>query len=295
MSTVPFIESKFNDLLNGAQAWQALYYRSSLCPCRNRGNGSPSTACLNCKGYGYTWSTPGVSQREEIFYYGSQKKPARLGSFVKTSDIVSVVGESNNSFTVTINQGLLEFSPTPNHGEALTVVYNSVSTITGSITSLMSRKEWATIGEVDHRDLQLTVDRYLADGTLNPAWDASEHDRFLVPEGKMRVQTTNYKGETDRLRYSYVYGLERIYSLNKQTYAPIDYLPVTHYTLVNGAIVWVSGQGPKAGEPYAVIYSAAPEFYVYKDLPQMRHQGDKPLPRRMALRLWELYPNASAS
>ena len=87
-------------------------------------------------------------------------------------------------------------------------------------------------------------------------------------------------------------SIERIYSVDRTTYVTTDYVETTDYTLVPGGINWVAGQGPALDTPYAVTYRAAPEYFVMAELPQVRHQGSKSLPRRVALRLFEKFPRA---
>ena len=120
-----------------------------------------------------------------------------------------------------------------------------------------------------------------------------EKDRFLVTGARLRKQEVLYRGERERLTYAYVFELSRVYSLG-QNFVPMEYGPMD-FRLEDGLILWNEGRGPQQGKPYTVQYTAAPEFYVHAELSQARHQGGKPLPRQVMLRIWELWPRPGAA
>jgi hypothetical protein len=300
--TVSFRPEKFTDVLNGAQSWQLVYFPSTICPCRHRSDGSPVLECANCLGYGYSWPQPEQLEQLATFYMGSETRPPVLEhAFVGPAALIEVRDEHGAVYgDATLVDGRVVFGATePPHGTEFTVRYLAPQTVRGLVTNLMSHREWREMGEVHHRDLHLTVDRYLktphTTDNLNPVWQLiGEHDRFLVPHARIRTQQVLHRGEREHLTYGYVFSVERCYSLTS-AFAPTEYLEGEDFTLENGAVVWAEGKGPTAGRPYAIVYEAAPEYYVWRDLPQVRHQGGLELPRRVALRLWEQYPRPGAS
>ena len=298
--TVPFDQDAFTRLLSGEQSWALLYFPATLCPCRDRGSNSPTPACKNCLGYGYTWTSPAVREFSESFYAGSETKPAVISYGVpEDRELRSVVDENGTTYDATLDDGLVIFGEEePERGTRFTVTYRAPEVVRGSVTNLNGHREWREGLELDPRDLHLTVDRFLTTPqgprVLNPAWEMGEKDRFLVTGARLRQQEILYRGERERLTYAYVFDVARVYTLSND-FVPQDFEQGVDFRLEDGAVVWLEGRGPQQGKPYAVCYTAAPEFYVHAELSQARHQGGKPLPRQVMLRLWELWPRPGAS
>lgn len=300
--TLDFDVEKFTELLSGRQTYQFLYFPALLCPCRNRSDGSPDRECTNCHGLGYTWSDPPTRTVVQEFYAGSVKKPAIIEHPWLPNDALTSVtlsSEPDDPLDARLDNGHVVFdSDPPEEGDLFIVEYEAPLTVRGLATQLSAHREWRDIGEFDVRDLHLTVDRttIFADGQTveNPAWSAGEHDRFLFPFAHVRRQDVLYRGETNRLTYAFVHHVDAVQSIDA-SYTPTLYEEGTDYTVTRGLVEWVAGRGPAANMPYVVNYIAAPEYYVLAGLPQVRHAGEHDLPRRLMLRVWELYrrPNAS--
>ncbi len=297
--TVAFNAARLTDVLAGAQSWQLIYFPSLICPCRNRGDGSPSLDCPHCRGYGYHWPDPALVEHTATFFMGSELRPPVLEHpWVAAAALIEARAGATVFTDARLEDGRVVFGATaPAHGAEFTVRYRAPQTVRGLVTNLKKHREWRDLGETHHSDLHLTVDRYLTvphtPANFNPVWDRiGEHDRFLVPHARTRTQQVLYRGEREHLTYGYVFAIERCYSLAPN---PIDYLVGTDFNIQDGRVVWVAGRGPANHWPYTIVYQAAPEYYVWRDLPQVRHQGGVALPRRVALRLWEQYPRPGAT
>jgi hypothetical protein len=192
-----------------------------------------------------------------------------------------------NNLAFTLDQGKVTLTNPPQYVD-IQVSYTTKEYVTGHAQSLMSNRALKDIGEAHLRDLVLTVTEKFHTGETNPAFYFGEHDRFLVLDGVTREQEVLFKGITDRTRYSYIYEVERVYSVDSDTGVTTDYVQGTHYTRAGNLFTWLVNIDK--GTPYTVTYRAAPEYFVLYELPQIRHQGSKWLPRKCALRLWQLYP-----
>lgn len=299
--SIPFQNERFTDVVTGEQSWQLVYLRASICPCRNPKDGTPTRACPHCHGYGYTWAQPQSRTVVETFYAGSTTRPARLAySFVSAESITSVETSAGQTIGWTLTDGIVIPDPPLPVGDEFVVEYTIPETIQGLVTRLTSKQDWREVGIVDLRDLHLTVtsmyDTPDGERIPNPAWSCAEHDRFVIPEARVRMQDLKRRGQEDHLTYSWVYSIERVFSISPESGMPvIEYEQDEDYTLDGGTITWQAGKGPRVGHHYAVIYDAAPEFYVRVNLPHMRHEGGKNLPRAVLLSSWEIYAKPGVS
>lgn len=300
--TWDFDVEKFTQMLSGKQAYQLLHFPALICPCRNRGDGSPDRECTNCGGLGYTWTAPESRTIQEAFYAGSQKRPAIIEHPWLQPEALTAVwldDEQETPIAAHLEDGHVVFDdPEPAAGARFIVEYEAPLVVKGLATQLSAHREWRDIGEFDVRDLHLTVDRtaILPDGDAidNPAWEAGEHDRFLFPFARVRKQDVLWRGTSDHLTYAFVHRIDTVQSIDP-AYVTTTYQESTHFTVDHGRIVWEPGEGPSDQMPYAVNYVAAPEYFVLASLPQVRHSDGQDLPRRMMLRVWELYARPGAS
>jgi len=295
---IAFHLEHFDELLNGEQAWRFLYLPASVCPCRDRATGSPQRECPRCRGYGYVWEAPAPVEQEAVFYRGSTSRPEALPLHVRPSDIVRV-WDGARDYRVTLEEGRIVFlDGEPPHGGEYRVRYLSPPVLMGHGQNLAGRKEIGDWGEMDHRDMSLTVPRRArAPGggwVENPAFYAGYPDRFVLLDARVKVHQVLYRGEEEDLLYAYVYRVLSCVGMEKD-FSTAPYAYGEDFTLEGGRVVWAPGRGPRTGRPYALTYIAAPEFYVFRDLPQVRGQGGHDLPRRLHLRIWELFPRPGAA
>ncbi|WP_027894446.1 hypothetical protein [Calidithermus chliarophilus] len=303
---VAFHLQHFDELLNGEQAWRLLYLPATACPCRDPASNAPQKACPHCKGYGYTWQPPATLTLEESFYAGSETRPPVLAyRHAKPEDLLEVTDERGNAYPqARLEEGgrvvFPDATPAPALGDEFKVRYRAPFTVLGHMQGLSSRRDFKAEGVYDHRDVTLTVPALTrlpgGEWAPNPAWEADENDRFVVVDAKQRMSQVLYRGVGgDRLLYAYVYEVRGCFALDPKTYARTDYAEGVDFDVQDGMIVWRAGRGPGQGRPYTVSYVAAPEFWVFRSSDLARHQGGEPLPRRLTLRVWELFPRPGAT
>ncbi|GAA6747481.1 hypothetical protein [Thermus brockianus] len=289
----------FDELLNGEQSWALLYLPARACPCRDRATGSPQPTCPRCRGYGFTWEPPPRVEWTLTFHRGSAARPEALPRHLRPEEVMAVWDEEGRSYAIALEDGQIRFvGEAPPEGAAYHVRVRAPMVVRGHGQNLAGRKEVGEYGELDHRDLSLTLPARtrLPDGryVANPAFFAAYPDRFVLVDARVRVSQVLYRGEEEHLLYAYVYQVLGCEALDAQ-FRPSAYAPGEDFTLEGGRVVWTPGRGPRMGTPYTLTYIAAPEFYVFRELPQVRHQGGYSLPRRLHLRVWELFPRPGAA
>lgn len=291
-----FDVDKFNQLLNGNQAQNLLYLQSRLCPCRDRSTGAPSRSCVRCRGFGYTYSAPEVHTYSEVFYYGSETRPAKL-TYPHTRDceIVSVESESQAYYDVWLDNGVMTFGASkPSYGDMFMVTYRAPLCVRALVTSVRdSRQVRQDLGITEQGSFALTFPSMLElpgddDPIPNPAFFATEPDKFVLLDSHIQRQDILYKGEQDRLLYGYVHTVLECYRVTPDGFET-HYSLGSDYSLEAGKLIWQHNDIPD-GTPYAVRYLAAPEYYIHQEQPQVRHQGQKDLPRRVNVKLWSTHP-----
>ncbi len=136
----------------------------------------------------------------------------------------------------------------------------------------------------------MTIDRRMADmGDLNPAWDCGESDRFVLMDfWRRHAQHVKRGPGGDRTIYRRMRGLQ-VSSIEAGVLTPWE--EGEDYTFMDGELNWTKGRGPASGAWYAVQGQTNPEYYVFKALPQTRHQDGMELPRRVILKAFEHFPN----
>lgn len=286
--------SQFNQLLNGPATYRVQHRRAHLCP--NKGErGGHVQGCPVCDGIGYYWDAPISAQQStyEMTRAGHYPENERLPggpaiiTAIQDEDGVSyppenvTVGEDGR---VTWNEG----AATPADYRLYNVTYETAH-LRALIQGVTTQREFATRGEYEVQDLQITVDHFLADNaTPNPAWDAGEHDRFLLLDTWRRYTQHLQRGIQDTAVYR---RLRDVTLTGVVGGALVTWEPDTDYEVVDGAVVWQAGRGPRAQAYYTLSAQASPEYYVFQVLPQTRHMDGRPQPRRFVLRGFEKHPN----
>lgn len=282
----------FTKLLTGPLSYRAVYKPASLCPCFDPTRGSPDPDCPVCNGVGYTWTEPAAVAHTLAFYRGSQSRPERLEHAPPITDL-TITGEDSADYTaaaVITEDGRITWpdaQTAPPFSLAYSVTYKAPAQVRVHAQAFKSNRSWVDRGEVKAGDLDTTIPHTLADLTTeNPAWHAKEFDIFVFPDQRIRHQQRMRRGYGETLTYKLVRSLREARAIAGSTIA--TYQPGTDFEVVNGAVSWLTA-GP--ADHYVLEYDAAPEAYVFAELPQTRHVDGHPLPRRVGLRRFELFPH----
>ena len=286
-----------NELLNGPLSSRIAYLGADLCPCRaERGSGNPDPRCKVCGGLGYTWAdhTPSFLKDYTLTRAplpGFEDKE-RLGD--PRSAVLSIVDENGVTYppeSVSVRpDGTLSWRGVAPAQFTLYTVSTEAATLRAGVQGVMSRREYQVRGEYDVLDLEMTIDRHMnSSEDLNPAWDCGEFDRFVLLDFWRRHAQHVKRGPGGDLT---IYRRMRALQLSSvQNDARVVWQEGTDWAFADGAVTWLPGRGPALGTWYAVQGQTNPEYYVFKALPQTRHQDGKELPRRIVLKAFEHFPN----
>lgn len=191
---------------------------------------------------------------------------------------VGVDGKVNTSAT----------TPRIRDGAVYSITYTAPNQSRLHAQSFRTERSWVDRGEIKTGDLECSIPVHLQDLTTpNPAWLASEHDLFLFPDLRMRRQQLLQRGRIERLIYSEIHEILQVYQVDANTGTVQTYSSSDYTVSSNGTLTW--GANAPSGW-YTVDYIAAPHYYVFQELPQVRHIDGQFLPRRVGLRLFDLYP-----
>lgn len=120
----------------------------------------------------------------------------------------------------------------------------------------------------------------------SPAYVCGEYDRFIVTDAENRFNVVLTKGK-DRLKHNGVKAIERVFSVIGGTVQ--EYQEWDHYERNGRDLIWYDSAGMPMGTQYSIRYVASPEYFVYRDLPQDRPQFSLNLPRKVTVRLMDLF------
>lgn len=283
----------FTELLTGTIATRVYYWRATLCPCyAPDGRGGPDPRCPVCGGDGRRFKRPPIVTREERFI-GSKPAELRMPPLAITA-IALEDGTPVDPTGLTVNRlGTLTWATGtgPAAYQSYRVTYTAREVMRAGITRVKHRRE---VGDrvVDDADAEMSIARWHEDhSTLNHGWDAVEGDCFELVDVHRREQhhVTRTALAADRLKYARAYDivLTSIRDGDVHTWELGD-----DYTIDGPTITWEPGRGPKVGEQYAASYQANPLYTVWRELPQLRHQDAKELPRRFGLKVAETAPKS---
>ena len=285
----------FSELLSGPSTYRLGYQKARLCPNKGR-RGGHEPDCPVCQGIGYYWEHIGGEETHEQeltragLYPESERllKPAQRVTGITDEDGITYPPESvtvAEDGRVTWKEG----AQRPADYRLYTVTYAAPSLIRGLIQGVTTQREFATRGEYEVMDVQLTVDRFTdaRQTALNPAWDAGEHDRFTLLD-TWRRHTQHIERGADLALYRHLKDVRLTSVVNGKLR---DWEAGADFTVEDGEIKWASGRGPARGTFYTLEAQASPEYYVFQVLPQTRHMDGKPMPRRFVLRGFEQHPS----
>lgn len=170
--------------------------------------------------------------------------------------------------------------------EGLRYLWDPGVTTTIGVQGIKADRKFAGFAEWEKGDMLATIP------SDSPAYAVGEYDRFAIDQAEFRFSTILTKGTKDRLKYSTIHTIDRLWAIVGGV--AVDYVEGTHFDLEGNLIVWGAGAGPADGTQYSVRYFAVPEYFVYLAMPQDRIQGNLNLPKRVPLRLYELFHQAAA-
>lgn len=154
-----------------------------------------------------------------------------------------------------------------------------------AVEGMNTSREFGMTNEWEKGDLVATLPSDSA------AYQAGEFDRLTLTQSSLRLNHILVRGNNDKLRYRSPIAIAQLFAIIGGVKTVLA--PTVDYTLSGNTIVWNSSTLP-VGERYSVIYTAHPEYYVYKELVMDRPHGGKSLPRKVHLRLMELFGRAIA-
>lgn len=289
----------FERLLNSSNiTYRAIFKRADLCPCFDVTRGSPEYTCPVCGGIGRAWTTPALTHYEDALLRGSTRWPERASRALIEPGSATVRFTSADgltfSFIVDLDEdGSVIWPPysEPGIGTPYRLAYRAPEQGRLHAQGITKRRDLEDRGMVVAGQMDVSIPRYYEDLTTpNPAWQAAEHDRFVFPDLKHRHQARLVRGRNERLTYALTHEITSVRA--------IDGSSIAHYALgtdltidADGRVTWADPLTLPASTPYVVDYVAAPEYYVWQELPQQRHIDGHDLPRRVSLRLFEQYPH----
>lgn len=160
-----------------------------------------------------------------------------------------------------------------------------------ALTGQKLTQAWARFGMWENGDVVCS----LASNT--PIYKMSDFDRVLFTDSTVPFShTLTNSGGPQKLPFVAT-------SVDRVLWAQEPALPGGEDTLVNGriprlgedgALSWPSGGGPPVGISYTVSGRKHPEYFCFSDFPQDRaHHGGRALPRKVVLRMFDLYGRGS--
>jgi len=155
-----------------------------------------------------------------------------------------------------------------------------IDTVVG-VSGMNGTRQFAMFAEWEKGDAVCTIPSDSA------AYGAGEYDRITLTQASYRWTNLLTRGSADTLKYRQVEKIVQVWAVIGA--AEVTFTPDVDYRLDGHTVTWLTGTLP-VGTQYAVMYVARPEYFVFKDFVQDRpHDGGLALPRRVHLRLMELF------
>ncbi len=168
------------------------------------------------------------------------------------------------------------------HGNGMT--WDAATTCRIALQGMKSVKEFAMLGMWEKGDILVSLPSDSA------AYECGEYDRFTLTDSRLRISQVLMRGAvSDALKYTAVISIEKIWGIYAN--ARVDFTRGIDYTLVGNVITWLAPASTPlpVGSQYTVVYVTHPQYYVYRDLVSDRPHGSQDLPRKVHLRLMELF------
>lgn len=152
------------------------------------------------------------------------------------------------------------------------------------LSSLKVAREYAAFGRWESGDTVLTVP---GDSPLSAM---GEHDRILMLDSTEPFQLVMKREAGLRVRDGRLVSLDRCFCLGADD-ALVELDPPVWDD--DGTLEWAPGDlAPDPGQQFTLTGRRHPEFFMLGELPQDRaHQGGSALPRRIAVRRFQLFGN----
>ncbi len=295
----------FDILLNGPSTYRVSRRAARLCPCDDGRSGGPAYDCPVCGGRGYVWAEiPLVEYEETLTHFSGGPQPDWRYSFklpderltkARVLEVLEVRDEFGTLYPdVTIGkESVVIWGATePQPGTKYTIRYRAPQQMRLHAQGIRTQRSWAARGEVKEGDMECSIPERLEDLiTPNPAFQAKEHDRFVFLDLEHPVSQRMTRGVQEKLLYPLYWEIEQARAVIGS--GEIVYQPGTDFNISNNAVQWLTS-GPPYGTRYVLDYIACPEYYVFAELSQKRHVDGLRLPRRVGLRLFDLYPGRGA-
>jgi hypothetical protein len=144
---------------------------------------------------------------------------------------------------------------------------------------------WTQFGLYESGDVVCTLP------SDSPVYAMGEFDRVVFTQSSIPFSEV-LVNDAPRLR-GVVATIDRVFWASEDLSAPVEgAIPEIGEF---GALEWLGGVGaPPAGASFTVTGRRRPEYFSFKDYPQDRaHHGGLDLPRRVVLRLFDLYGRAA--
>lgn len=285
----------FEELLNAdGLTYRIACRKAKLCPCQDPRGSGPDPHCPLCGGLGYTWSDPPMREHEAELLLppsreaGESHMAGPLGKLPHAwAELISVEGPTGPVAGARLVDGYLEVPEGYPRPGIYRVRYRAPEQGRGHIQDMRLEREWAERGEVQTGDLSLTLPRQGPDGP-NPCWEVAPHDQVVVLDHRLWTQQRMIRGAKETLTHPWVLEVREARAV--QGGVEVVYAPGVDFVLEAGRVRWLEGRGPALRTPYVLDYVAAPTYYVLGDLGHRRHVEGWDLPRRVALRLFDVYP-----
>lgn len=151
------------------------------------------------------------------------------------------------------------------------------------LSGMKVQREWQSFGEYQSGDVVVSVP------SNTPLYTCGENDRVTFTQSSRSFDIVLTRGDVGEIIRSRVLAFDRCFRLLPDGSATVECaLPIQ---AADGTIAFADGAvQPDPGQQYTVMGRCVPEYFLFKDLAQDRaHYGGLPLPRKLALRLFDLF------
>lgn len=165
-------------------------------------------------------------------------------------------------------------------------LWSAPQDVTVGFTSMQTVREFGTLSQWEQGDGIVTI------GSDSPAYGAGDFDRLTLTNAIVRVCHVLTRGSNDKLKYRFPVAILEVWAIVAS--AKVVLVKDTDFTLSGNTITWITNT-VQLEQNYTVLYTARPEYFVYRDWLQDRpHQRGLALPRKVHVRLMELMNRAVA-
>ena len=151
------------------------------------------------------------------------------------------------------------------------------------LAGMKVQREWQSFGEYQSGDVVVSVP------SDTPLYACGENDRVTFSQSSRSFDVVLTRGDPGEIIRSRVIAFDRCFRLTPDGRAISECdLPLQN---ADGTVAFAAGVvQPDVGQQYTVMGRCRPEYFLFKDLAQDRaHYGGLALPRKLALRLFDLF------